>query len=233
MRAHARDILASASPSGSVSPKIIKINCRVQHPRIAPCHSRTSQGATQQLRTLRHPHVTPCGIALSHPAAFAYRTLRLKNPVFCPKITPVSSRKSITQDCFAFSSLDKSNFPSNFPFGWKIRKLDLGYPPIRPHSRRSRYLSPKGHVTFPQKVRLPLCQMSGDLSLQGHATIPPTVALPFRACPHTVRSWHHALTRRKWQNRPIPAIARKHLTTGQVRSLEHESAHRIGRKETA
>ena len=53
----------------------------MRHPDIAPCHCRTSQGATRQLRTLRLSHVAPCNIALSHLATFICRTVRLKQPL--------------------------------------------------------------------------------------------------------------------------------------------------------
>ena len=56
----------------------------MRHPDIAPCHCRTSQGATRQHRTLRLSHIAPCDIALSHLATFACRTLQLKKPAFDP-----------------------------------------------------------------------------------------------------------------------------------------------------
>ena len=57
--------------------KQFKINRKVRHPDIAPCHCRTPQGTTRQLRTVRCPHVAPCDVRQSHLAASAYRTLQL------------------------------------------------------------------------------------------------------------------------------------------------------------
>ena len=54
----------------------------MRHPNIAPCHCRTSQGATRQLRTLRLSHAAPCDTALSHPATYTCRTMRLENLAF-------------------------------------------------------------------------------------------------------------------------------------------------------
>ena len=92
-----------------------KINRRVRHPDIAPCHCQTSQGATRQLRTLRLSHVAPCNIALSHLATFACRTLRLKKPAFDPlkPLFPTPSRRS------AWMSAASQNQTSATPFGMR------------------------------------------------------------------------------------------------------------------
>jgi len=68
--------LASTSPSGSVSPKIIKkisqgatpVHRTLQSPNFARCNTATSHPATLSLHTLRHRAIAPCHFRLSHPA---------------------------------------------------------------------------------------------------------------------------------------------------------------------
>ena len=97
--------LASTSPSGSVSPKIIQKISQgatpehrtLQSSNLARCNKTTSHPATLSLHsTLRLSHVAPCNIALSHPATFSYRTLRLKKSAFYPlnPLFPTPSRRS-------------------------------------------------------------------------------------------------------------------------------------------
>ena len=68
--------LASTSPSGSVSPKIIQKISQgatpghrtLPLPDIARCDTTTSHPATLSHRTLRHRAISPCHFRLSHPA---------------------------------------------------------------------------------------------------------------------------------------------------------------------
>ena len=81
----------------------------MRHPKAAPCDSRKSQGATQQLRTLRLSHIAPCDIALSHLAISTCRTLRLKSPILEAKITPTNRKPKHTEACLhklAYPAID-------------------------------------------------------------------------------------------------------------------------------
>ena len=68
--------LASTSPSGSVSPKIIQKISQgatpehrtLQSPNFARCNTTTSHPATLSCCTLQHRAIAPCHFRLSHPA---------------------------------------------------------------------------------------------------------------------------------------------------------------------
>ena len=82
--------LASTSPSGSVSPKIIKKISQgatpehrtLQSPDFARCNTTTSHPATLSHRTLRHRAISPCHFRLSHPATQKPRFRHPKSPLW-------------------------------------------------------------------------------------------------------------------------------------------------------
>ena len=86
--------LASTSPSGSVSPKIIK---------------NKSQGATPGHRTLPLPNIARCDTTTSHPATLSHLTLRHR------AIAPCHFRLSHSATQKAIFRPPKTALPAPFP----------------------------------------------------------------------------------------------------------------------
>ena len=117
--------LASTSPSGSVSPKIIQKISQgatpghrtLPLPDIARCDTTTSHPATLSHRTLRHRAISPCHFRLSHPAT--------QKASFRPPKTPLPAPFPAVGADGGFSTPDISA-----PFGMRCATGTTGILPV-------------------------------------------------------------------------------------------------------